>query len=630
MNLLLSNFNNENSEDLDKLIISYQEYFIFQRNDYDTNLYLNIENLKQYLLQGKEIKYRKFKFLYLENLINKKKNKNYNFNYIKINNKSLNYINHDKILDNFDIKNIKKIISIINYFQKSNLKLKNNNIFKLDNNLYADLKNYRFLNNRYLKNYKFDFKGRGFIVNNYSYLKNLIVILNCIHNTKNNNKHNELLIETKCNLIITSKIKIELFLNVIKSINPEIKYLEISNINHTKNIKYKDIQNLEYLFFNNNLLNNYFKYIDINFDINIKDNIFNSIIEQSYNENYMDNKFNNIFMFEWNNLIIDNFSKLNKNDINYLRYIDVKNYNYINIENHISDDILKDISVFLINNDDLDIYDFNNYKFIIKNDLLICNKNIIKNENHNIINIEKNDESEIISKLNYNKNYEIELAKIFFKSNNRFLYKDNENNIKDIILNKKNNNKYIKNTINNKNNNNFCCICMDRIDNSKFCILDCGHYFCKNCILMHKINEELNNYENKCPVCRNKYNIIYNVIQNENKISSLLNELEILLSKEKNKNIIIVAECNEILKYINDALIDKYEIEYYKKNKNICKIKLVSINYLKKNIIYDNEVFIFFTFSNKAFDKYVEIKNLYNDFYIDKNKIIFYIFNYKK
>tara|TARA_Y200000002_G_C22614983_1_gene635574 strand:- start:863 stop:1306 length:444 start_codon:yes stop_codon:yes gene_type:complete len=147
---------------------------------------------------------------------------------------------------------------------------------------------------------------------------------------------------------------------------------------------------------------------------------------------------------------------------------------------------------------------------------------------------------------------------------------------------------------------------------------------------MHKINEELNNYENKCPVCRNKYNIIYNVIQNENKISSLLNELEILLSKEKNKNIIIVAECNEILKYINDALIDKYEIEYYKKNKNICKIKLVSINYLKKNIIYDNEVFIFFTFSNKAFDKYVEIKNLYNDFYIDKNKIIFYIFNYKK
>mgnify|MGYP007000073691 len=77
-----------------------------------------------------------------------------------------------------------------------------------------------------------------------------------------------------------------------------------------------------------------------------------------------------------NNLIIDNFSKLNKNNINYLRYIDVKNYNYINIENHISDDILKDISVFLINNDDLDIYDFNNYKFIIKNDLLICNKNI--------------------------------------------------------------------------------------------------------------------------------------------------------------------------------------------------------------------------------------------------------------
>ena len=60
MNLLLSNFNNDNENDLHNLLINYQEYFEFKTNENNTNLYLNIDKLKNYIKEGKNIKYRKF------------------------------------------------------------------------------------------------------------------------------------------------------------------------------------------------------------------------------------------------------------------------------------------------------------------------------------------------------------------------------------------------------------------------------------------------------------------------------------------------------------------------------------------------------------------------------------------
>ena len=630
MNLLLSNFSDDNSKELSELLINYQEYFNFEKNNNDTSLYLDIKNLKKYLIEGKEIKYRKFIFLFLENLVNQKKVRNYNLNYDKIQIKVNNIIYKD-ILNNVDISNINKTLSIINYLNKNNIKINNNNIYKLDNNLYADIKNKRFVNNKFINNYKYNIKINGFIINNTSYLKNLIIILNCLSNYKNTrkieNKLNNILINTKCNLIITSKIKSELIISKLLSMYENIKYYEIHNINNLINLKYKDVNNYDYIFFNINFVNNYLKYFDNDYNNNINSNIYeiieNLIIEQNINENLVNCELKNIFMYKWNNLIIDNFNKINKNDIQYLKNITVNNYNFINYELLIDDYMLKNMSYFLLDNCYLNDYGYYNFRSIIKNELILKNNGEIQKENYEIINIQDNDESNIINKLNNNKNHEIELAKLFIKSSNKFLHKDTIKNIKNLIDNKNNFNNIIENDCTS------CCICIDKIENSNLCILKCGHHFCKSCILTHKINQELNNYESKCPICRYNYNLIYNITENKVKFNFVIDNLNNILKKEINKKVLITADHNEILTYIKEMLNDNYDIDIYKKKNNVKnQINLISINYLKKNIVNDVDIIIFFTFSAKAYQKYIEIKNIYSDYYLDKIK--FYLFNYNK
>ena len=630
MNLLLSNFSDDNSKELSELLINYQEYFTFEKNNNETSLYLDIKNLKKYLIEGKEIKYRKFIFLFLENLVNQKRVRNYSLNYEKIQIKVNNIIYKD-ILNNIDITHINKIISIINYFNKNSIKIKNNNIYKLDNNLYADIKNKRFVNNKFISNYKYNIKLNGFIINNSSYLKNLIIILNCLSNYKNTrkieNKLNNILINTQCNLIITSKIKSDLIINKLTSMYENVKYYEIHNINNLRHLKYKDINNYNYIFFNINFINNYLKYFDNDYNNNINSNISdiieNLIIEQNINENLVNCDLKNIFMFKWNNLIIDNFNKINKNDIQYLKNINVNNYNFINYEQLIDDYMLKNMSYFLLDNSYLSEYGYYNFKSIIKNEFIMKNNSDIQKENYEIINIEDNDESNIINKLNNNKNHEIELAKLFIKSSNKFLHKDTKKNIRSIIENKNNFNNCVDNDCTS------CCICMDKIENYNLCILKCGHYFCKSCILTHKINEELNHYDSKCPICRYNYHLIYNITENKVKFNCVIDNLNNILKNEINKKVLITADYNQILTYIKDVLSDNYDIDMYKKKNNVKnRISLISINYLKKNIINNVDSIIFFTFSVKAYQKYIEIKNIYNDYYLDKIK--FYLFNYNK
>lgn len=631
MNLLLSNFSDENSKELSELLLNYQEYFTFEKNNNETSLYLDIKNLKKYLIEGKEIKYRKFIFLFLENLVNQKKNRNYILNYDKLQIKNNNLI-FKNIISDKDINYINKILSIINYLNKNMIKVKNNNIYKLDNNLYADIKNKRFVNNKFINNYKYNIKINGFIINNSSYLKNLIIILNCLNNfknsRKNNNKLNDILIDSKSSLIITSKIKMELIISKLKCIYNYVDYYEIHNINNLINLKYKDINEYKYIFFNVNFINNYLKYFDNDYNININTNISDIIenlnIEQNINENLINCSLKNIFMVNWNNIIIDNFNKIHKNDIQYLKNLSTNNYIYINYENNIDDFTIKNMSYFIIDKIYLDNYGYNNFRTIIKNEIIIKNQYNYDNKNYEIINIQDNDESNIINKLNNNKNHEIELAKLFIKSSNKFLYKDTKKNIKNLLENRNN----FNNTIDDECKS--CCICMDNIENSKLCILKCGHYFCKSCILTHKINEDLNNYENKCPICRYNYNLIYNITENKEKFNFVIDNLKNILSRENTKRILITAEYTQILEYIKEELNDDYDIDIYKKKNNGMnnKINLLSINYLKKNIIHNVDILIFFTFSSKAYQKYIEIKNIYNDYYL--NKIKFYLFNYNK
>ena len=284
----------------------------------------------------------------------------------------------------------------------------------------------RFSNIQFLENYKFNFRGEGFIINNSSYLKNLIIIINSIYNYNNINYVNNVkknnidnyLINTKNNIIFSSKIKIELFISVIKSINNNVKYLEIHNINNLKNLNNIHIIENEYLFININVLSNYFKYFESYNRSSIIENINNSLIEDYMMNENNTNKVKNIFMFRWNNIIIDNFNKISKNDINYLKELKTNYYNYINYENNIDDLLLKNMSLFLVNNDELLKFGFNNYKYIIKNELLINNKEGIKLYNDEIIHIENNEESKILSQVNNN---EIEIADILLNSNNKYI-----------------------------------------------------------------------------------------------------------------------------------------------------------------------------------------------------------------
>ena len=122
--------------------------------------------------------------------------------------------------------------------------------------------------------------------------------------------------------------------------------------------------------------------------------------------------------------------------------------------------------------------------------------------------------------------------------------------------------------------------------------------------------------------------MIYNIIHN-NEINSIIKKLENIIKKENEKKILIISEYNEILNYLVDNL-SEYKLEYYKKKNNNDNIKIALINYLNNYIIKNIDIFIFFTFSDKGYLKYKEVRNLYNDYYLNKEKIKFYIFRYNK
>ena len=172
---------------------------------------------------------------------------------------------------------------------------------------------------------------------------------------------------------------------------------------------------------------------------------------------------------------------------------------------------------------------------------------------------------------------------------------------------------------------------MDRIEKKNFCLLGCCHYFCKNCILMHKINEKINNKESKCPMCRYEYRMIYNINEENNEMSKIMIKLKDLLNQieESHKKVLIVSEYNECLDYIQKKFINEFNIQNYKKNKKH-QFNFTNNNYILKNIILDIDIFIFIELTNKGYKEYLDIRKMNHEYYNENDNVKFYLIQYDK
>ena len=690
MNVLLSCFDEKkdnNNNNLDILLCNYQDYFFFEKKNNKVYLYLRVDILKKYLLEGIEIKYKKFIFLFLENISNIKENKSYYFEDSSTNNQKNNniyfnkyfnscfrkYFNDNELIDQNKLFTLHK-----KYYEKKNkVYIKDKNIICLDINFYIDLNYGRYYLNNYIKK-KHHFYYKGVVINNRSHLKNQLYTLLSIKtfenfkniNKLNNNSYNtysyknNFHLPTKCHLILCEKNNIESWIQTLKKIYPELQQSicikVIYNYNSFKNISNQDIQNLHFLIININVISILNKtYINNYQNFSIEELVNTIIYENSYNINIKENIFKHLFLFHWEYIIIDNFEIFLKIESNLFHYLLSKNLIY-----YISSEkICEKLYNTLINNltYNLDINEFNLYNFLkkeltFKND---DNKELINkvellelklNEDENIIANQFKEQNDNINENNK------ELSLLFIKSLHDNFHNISLNNMESILINyQKNNIQNIKYEIENKNYNNqksnefiisliqnikynnlvSCCICMDNIEKNKMCMLECGHYFCKTCILIYKMNHSEHSL---CPICRTNFNTIYSIdenIQNDfiNNYSEKLKKIINIITNNSSKKILIVSEYDDILTYIYDKLINKFSIICYQNNKQFLNkdysVGLITMNQLLKNNVYNIEQIIFIDITDQNYDKFIKIKIKYDDYYFDI-KTIKYIMFYVK
>ena len=577
--IFLSKYENIDNVELKNIISSYQDYFMFLNKNNEIQLFLDVKKLKYYLLNGLEIKYRDYIFLFLRNNIestlmktNIIANNNLNINNIVNIDNNINFLNKD------DNNNLNYIINLSNniILKNNNFSLTDKNIIKLDNNFYGDIILERFYFNKPKKmtnSYNF------IIINYFNEIKNKIITALSINNYNNNviidNNFTKIeektyQLNTKCNLILTNKKNIKLWIILINTYFPNNKIIAIEQKRDLENIKNTDILNYNFLLLNTNILSNKFyinyfkKYLST--DNNLHISIINSFYDNIKNIFILEEKFQNFHLFNWNNIIYDEIKEILILNNKLIDYLTTKNVKYYLQSNKIE---LDEINYIIKNNFDNNSNNFNNYYSIIPEILLIKNEekfmynnienkyieielsdiqntvyNIffkiynIDNVNNNINNIDNIDNIHDKYKkmclyffqiLNHNFNFTTvdELSLIINEYYDTLMQNEKSTDKIALLLIKK---LYVKNIIENFRNDLIkrkCSICIEKIENNNYCILRCGHYFCKDCISEYiSANTSINNVYS-CPNCRDKFktnNIYYinllnnNNIFNENKI----------------------------------------------------------------------------------------------------------------
>ena len=218
----------------------------------------------------------------------------------------------------------------------------------------------------------------------------------------------------------------------------------------------------------------------------------------------------------------------------------------------------------------LDFPEYRQEDFLLKNKLLSMNNFIDKNnfviQNSSLeefkINLKKKIElyqnNSII--LSYKNDYdlvrEIDKHQENYKNINSFC---NINNYIDSI------------SIENK----YCPICLDKIEKNKSLITDCGHIFCLDCFLNHKISN--------CPQCRNNLNI--------NKITHIFEGNKYNILKYYNINYLtkfMGTKLTFVIKYIYDSIVDTNVIFLSKNNKILEIISKILHKFSLNNILYSD------------------------------------------
>jgi len=670
MNLLLGKFNEINNLELIDIIKIYQEYFIFENKENNIYLYLDTKILKKYLKNGLEIKYRKYIFNFFKNNYIIKNNISYklldNHNILINKNK---YIDNNLLKDN-DLINLERIINLSNKIlkNKNKFKLRNKNILKLNTNFYTNIKLERF----YFSKIKYDtFKFNGIIINYDDINKNRQLSLLSIDyinkNNKGNLKINNLQLNTKCNLILTDINNINIWKYLINNNISNQNIYIIDTIKKFKNIINDEIFNLDFLIINFKLISNNFykKYLNkyFNNDINNLNNLYlsimNSIHDNLYNTNLKNEILNNLYIFNWNNIIYDNIELIKNFDKNnYVFYLTSHNTKYYLLNTYLDnitiDYIIKNNIENIDNNNPINI-DLDNFYYFIRYELLIknINKNFSIQYNFIKLNMTENQEK-IYNTIFYEKiNNNDEISNFFMNINK---YNFNSYNIDKILdLNEKyyntfcDNNiykskvEYFKNIFLDFNNTEYnCSMCIDKINKKDFCIINCGHYFCIDC-LRKFIHEKKDYYH--CPICREKFliNDIYNYPNNENKIEDQTKITEIikLINKNTNKKIILVTQFKEnILNIKNKLNIDIITYNLFFKNNNLKEKNKNLFNIDKKKCIMftdfneilnhefnkiDTIIFIDYPNINYLSDNiFTKIKKYFLENYSFMNNIVFH------